>query len=139
MINKQIVHFFILIIISCSLFATDDSFIICDRNVAKPIGNCLELELKLLDKINENDLPAYCGHATFCMNYDFKVIKVIKGFYTDSIITINIICPREQFDDRQLDIDSIYTHKVEFLKSYFISQNIQKTIKKEVKVYEITE
>lgn len=138
MIIKKTILFLLLVVVFCNLFATDDdSFIICDRIVANSSGNCIELELKLIDKINENELPAYCGSSAYCRNYDFKIIKVINGIYADSIITINIICPRDQYDKKKLDSDSIYIHKVKFLKTYFISQNLQKTTKKEISIYEI--
>tara|TARA_B110000211_G_C14071839_1_gene550331 strand:+ start:1831 stop:2223 length:393 start_codon:yes stop_codon:yes gene_type:complete len=65
--------------------------------------------VKLLETIDTNSLPPYCGILMTQKTFKYKVIGVFKGNITDSIIYINRACIRELYEAGSLKNDQAYS------------------------------
>lgn len=80
--------------------------------IEQPKDSIIELQAKLIDKLDTIKLPAYCGIFMFRMTLKYHVIKVLNGHYNSEKILINHICPREIVESKGIENGKIYTYKV---------------------------
>lgn len=72
----------------------------------------IEIQARLIDKLDTIKLPAYCGTIKFDITLKYEVINVIKGKYADKTILIYHICPREIIEQKMIENDKVYTYKL---------------------------
>ena len=65
--------------------------------------------VKLLETIDTNSLPPYCGKKMTQKTFKYKVIGLHKGKIKDSIIFINRTCIRELHEAGSLNYDKFYS------------------------------
>ena len=99
-----------LVIIACS----NETAIKQKQSEHIPENPVIELEVKLasdLDTISGLKL-FFCGMIEVRQTFNFRVIRVLKGTYTENTIPINILCPLEQIKSKQLQHGVLYTFRL---------------------------
>jgi hypothetical protein len=70
----------------------------------------IEVEVVLAEDLKKIKLPAYCGVFMQRMTLKYKVVKVLKGKYSRSTISINHVCPREAIEGKYIVNGKTYTY-----------------------------
>jgi len=63
--------------------------------------------VKLIEKIDTSSLPPYCGYFITQQTLKYKVLGILKGTITDSVIYINRTCIRELYEKGALDYNKV--------------------------------
>lgn len=72
----------------------------------------LVLKLELKTDLNTVQLPAYCGHMHWRMPFEFTVLEVKQGNYTEETIHLIVSCPREAVEFKSLENGKVYEYAV---------------------------
>ena len=72
----------------------------------------LEVQVRLVTDLETVKLPAYCGTVAWRLTFDFEIINVIEGEYSEKIIPISILCPRESIENEWLITGNEYTFRL---------------------------
>ena len=78
----------------------------------------LDVQVRLVDKLDTILLPAYCGITMFNMTLNYQVIKVLNGTYNPQTISINHNCPRELVENGQVQNGRTYIYKLKRRKLF---------------------
>lgn len=70
----------------------------------------LVLKLELKTDVNTVQLPAYCGHMHWRMPFEFTVLEVKQGNYTEKTIHLIVSCPREAVEFKSLENGKVYEY-----------------------------
>lgn len=94
----------------------------------------LEVKVRLITNLDSINLPPYCGEFAWEMIFEFEIIKVLSGDYTNKTISINIQCPREVVQNKCLETGKEYQYHL--IKGYKIKEILGGDKYKELDFYE---
>jgi len=82
------------------------------QNPATQKEEIIELQVMLSDNVKDMPLPPYCGIYMTDQVVNFKVMKVIHGFYLKNTVRIHINCLREAVESKGIDNHVTYVYKL---------------------------
>lgn len=68
----------------------------------------IEVRVKLVTNLDTVELLPYCGHMMWRTTFDFEILEVLNGTYTDKSIKVSITCPREAVEFKRLLNGGVY-------------------------------
>jgi hypothetical protein len=83
--------------------------IFCNAQEKIDVHERIYVVVKLLETIDTNSLPSYCGKKMTQKTFKYKVVGIYKGSIKDSIIFINRTCIRELYEAGSLKNDKVYS------------------------------
>ena len=72
----------------------------------------LEVKVRLTTNLDSIQLPPYCGIVAWDMTFEFEILEVLSGNYSDKTIRINIKCPLEAVQNKFLETGEKYQYRL---------------------------
>ena len=102
-----------------------------------PSTDTIEVQVKLIDKVDSIQLFPYCGVHVVHMTLKYQVIKVISGNYKDTTILINHICLREMIENKEVRNNGLYIYKLKLRQTFgkvLVGQQLKRVVSSEFEI-----
>jgi hypothetical protein len=80
----------------------------------------IEVKVRLTTILDSIQLPPYCGTVAWDMTFEFEILEVLSGDYSDKTIRINIQCPLEAVQNKFLETGGEYQYRL--VKRYGVKE-----------------